>query len=80
MYLIDVSAVDRDGGIEERVSFLWDGNKIGREHEDGHVSFAGFASSLGGALDKVLAACYLVGLRVTEVTIHWEKSEVALNG
>ena len=30
--------------------------------------------------DKALAACYLVGLMVTNVTIHREESEVALNG
>lgn len=80
MYVIDVSAVDRDRGIEERVSFLWEGGRLSREHEDGHVSSAGFSSSLGMALDKALAACHLVGLRVTEVTIHREETEAVLNG
>lgn len=80
MYVIDVSAVDGDSGTEERVSFLWEEGRLSREHEDGHVSSAGFSSSLGRALDKALAACYLVGLMVTDVTIHREESEVALNG
>lgn len=80
MYVIDVYAVDGDSGTEERVSFLWEEGRLLREHEDGHVSSAGFSSSLGMALDKALAACYLVGLMVTDVTIYREESEVALNG
>lgn len=80
MYVIDVSAVDGDSGTEERVSFLWEEGRLSREHEDGHVSSAGFSRSLGGALDKALTACYLVGLMVTGVNIHREESEVALNG
>ena len=75
MYMIDVSAVDIDSGIDDMVSFAWEGNRVSREHEDGHLSSAGFASSLGGALDKALVACYLVGLRVDEVTIHREESK-----
>lgn len=70
MYLIDVSAVDGDNGIEEVVSFTWDVNRVSREYEDGHLSSVGFASSLGGALDKALAACYLACLKVVEVTIQ----------
>lgn len=70
MYLIDVSAVDGDNGIEEVVSFTWDVNRVSREHEDGHLSSVGFANSLGGALDKALAACYLVWLKVVEVNIQ----------
>lgn len=80
MYLIDVLAVDIDSGIEEIVSFAWEGNRVSREHEDGHLSSAGFASSLGGALDKALLACYLVGLRVVEVTIRRDESEEVSNG
>ena len=80
MYLIDVSAMDVDSGTEERVSFVLDGNMVSREHEDGHLSSAGFASSLGSTLDKALAACYLVGLKVVEVAIRREKSEKVLNG
>ena len=80
MYVIDVRAVDGDSGIEDRVSFLWEEGRLSREHEDGHVSSAGFSSSLGGALDKALFACCLVGLRVTEVTIHREETEAVLNG
>ena len=80
MYLIDVSAVDGDSGIEEMVSFAFEGNRVSREHEDGHLSSAGFASSLGGALDKALFACYLVGLKVVEVAIHREESDEVSNG
>lgn len=56
MYVIDVSAVDGDSGTEERISFLWEEGRLSREHEDGHVSSAGFSSSLGRALeiDRVL--------------------------
>ena len=78
MYVIDVSAVD--GDTEERVSFLWEDGRLSREHEDGHVSSAGFSSSLGRALDKALAACYLIDLRVVEVTIHREETKAVLNG
>lgn len=76
MYLIDVLAVDGYSGIEEMVSFAWDENRLSREHEDGHLSSAGFASSLGGALDKALVACHLVGLRVVDVTIHREEPKM----
>lgn len=78
MYVIDVSVVD--GDTEERVSFLWEDGRLSREHEDGHVSSAGFSSSLGRALDKALAACYLVDLRVVGVTIHREETKAVLNG
>lgn len=53
---------------------------VERVHEDGHQSSAGFANSLGVALDKVLAACALVGLEVTSVTISREKAKGVLNG
>lgn len=67
MYVIDVSAVD--GDTEEMVSFLWEEGRLSREHEDGYVSSAGFSSSLGRALDKALAACYLVGLSIAVALI-----------
>lgn len=82
MYLIDVKAVDAESVMEEAVLFAWDGKerRLERGHEDGRTSTVGFASSLGGALDKVLAACLLVGLSVTEVNIRRESMEVVLNG
>lgn len=81
MYLIDVYAVDREHGTMERLAFEWGchGNAVERVHEDGHHSPAGFASSIGWALDKVGAACSLVGLEVTSAMILREE-EGALNG
>lgn len=38
MYLIDVSAVDGDSGIEEIVSFALDGNRVSMEHKDAQRS------------------------------------------
>lgn len=46
MYLVDVKAVDRDSGAEDAVTFAWDNNGVYGEHEDCHMSSAGFASSL----------------------------------
>ena len=82
MYLIEVYAVDRDGGTREKLAFRWGchGNAVERVHEDGHHSSAGFASSLGGALDKALVACAWVGLDVTSGTISREESKGVLNG
>lgn len=82
MYLIDVYAVDREHGTMERLAFAWEchGNAVERVHEDGHHSSAGFASSLGGALDKALFACCLVGLKVVEVAINREESDEVSNG
>lgn len=82
MYLIDVKAMGVESGIEESVLFAWDGKdrRLERGHEDGHWSSAGFASSIGGALDKVLVACALVDLSVTEVNIRRENVEVVSNG
>lgn len=81
MYLIDVYAVDREHGTMERLAFEWGrhGNAVERVHEDGHHSPAGFASSIGWALDKVGAACSLVGLEVTSAMISSEEEGV-LNG
>ena len=78
MYLIGVKAMDVESGTDEDVLFAWDSKerKLEREHEDGHLSSAWFASSLGGALDKALVACYLVGLRVVEVTISRDESKM----
>lgn len=82
MYLIDVNAVGMESGIEESVLFSWNSKerKLERGHEDGHWSSAGFSGSLGEALNKVVAACMLVGLRITEVNIRRKNMEVALNG
>mgnify|MGYP000054850115 CR=1 FL=1 len=59
MYLIDVYAVDREHGTRDRLAFSWGchGNAVERVHEDGHHSSAGFASSIGVALDKAIVAC-----------------------
>lgn len=82
MYLIDVYAVDRERGTRERLAFAWGchGNAVERVHEDGHHSSAGFASSIGGALDKVVVACSLAGLEVTSGMISREKEVRVLNG
>lgn len=59
----------------DRLAFAWEchGNSVERVHDDGHHSSAGFASSIGGALDKVIVACSLVGLVVTSVIISMEE-------
>lgn len=79
MYLIEVYAVDRESGTREKLTFRWGchGNAIERVHEDGHHSSAGFASSIGGAFDKVIVACSLVGLEVTSGIVSRER---VLNG
>lgn len=79
MYLIEVYTVDRESGTREKLAFRWGchGNAVERVHEDGHHSSAGFASSIGGALDKVIVACSLVGLEVTSGMVSRER---VLNG
>ena len=75
MYLIEVYTVDRESGTMEKLTFRWGchGNAVERVHEDGRHSSAGFASSIGGALDKAIVACSLVGLEVTSGIVSRER-------
>lgn len=77
MYSIDVSARDLESGGPERLSFRWEpmGHGFYRVHEDGHLSSAGFASSVGGAVDKAVLACSMVKLGVTFVTVSREERQ-----